>query len=100
MFSVATNWSYRDKEGTPVIETMWHSCTAWDGEGICPLDGITKGAPVHLTGRIRSTRYTGKDGAERVATDVVRHIDSLGQLHGSWGGLTVIPGTDEYELLD
>ncbi len=71
MFTVATNWAYRDKEGTPVIETTWHSCTAWDGEGICPLDGITKGTPVHLTGRIRNTRYTGKDGAERVATEIV-----------------------------
>ena len=71
LFSVATNRVYRDSEGTPVIETTWHSCTAWDGEGICPLDGITKGVPVHLTGRIRNTRYTGKDDAERVATEIV-----------------------------
>ena len=71
LFSVATNRVYRDSEGTPVIETTWHSCTAWDGDGICPLDGITKGVPVHLTGRIRNTRYTGKDGGERVATEIV-----------------------------
>ena len=27
----------------------------------------------------------------------VTHIDSMGQLHGTWGGLAVIPGTDVYE---
>jgi hypothetical protein len=31
-------------------------------------------------------------------TGIVAHIDSLGQLHGSWGGLAVIPGADEYEI--
>ena len=27
---------------------------------------------------------------------VVTHIDSMGQLHGTWGGLAVIPGEDSY----
>lgn len=36
--------------------------------------------------------YNGREG-------VVRDIDSLGQLHGSWGGLAVIPEEDEFEVL-
>ena len=36
--------------------------------------------------------YTGKTG-------VVEHIDSLGQLHGSWGGLAVQPENDRFEVL-
>ena len=34
-------------------------------------------------------RYCGRVG-------VVTSIDSMGQLHGSWGGLAVIPGSDVY----
>ena len=30
---------------------------------------------------------------------VVTHIDSMGQLHGTWGGLAVIPGEDAYEVI-
>ncbi len=71
LLSVATSRVYRDNEGNPVIETTWHSCTARDGDGICTLGGITKGVPVHLTGRIRNTRYTSRDGEERVATEIV-----------------------------
>ena len=29
----------------------------------------------------------------------VEYIDSLGQLHGTWGGLAVIPEADLYEIV-
>lgn len=32
-------------------------------------------------------------------TGTVEHIDSIGQLHGTWGGLALIPGVDEYVKL-
>lgn len=38
-------------------------------------------------------RYTGKEG-------IIRSIDDIGQLHGSWGGLAVIPGEDEFEIIN
>ena len=36
--------------------------------------------------------YIGREG-------VITHIDSIGQLHGAWGGLAVIPETDEYTII-
>ena len=36
--------------------------------------------------------YNGREG-------VVLYIDGAGQLHGTWGGLAVIPGEDEFEVL-
>jgi hypothetical protein len=44
----------------------------------------------HLNGEDSS--YDGKEGT-------VEHIDSIGQLHGTWGGLAVIPGVDEFEIV-
>lgn len=32
-------------------------------------------------------------------TGTVTHIDSIGQIHGTWGGLAVIPGKDTFEIL-
>ena len=37
-------------------------------------------------------QYTGREG-------VVRSIDDMGQLHGSFGGLALIPGEDQFELI-
>lgn len=30
----------------------------------------------------------------------VEYIDSIGQLHGTWGGLALIPGEDEFVVND
>lgn len=37
--------------------------------------------------------YDGKEG-------VVELIDSMGQLHGTWGGLAVIPGEDRFVIIE
>lgn len=36
--------------------------------------------------------YEGREG-------VIWHIDDMGQLHGTWGGLAVIPEEDEFIIL-
>ena len=59
---------------------------------------------VKIGDRIRIVRMDDDGGRDPHAGDydgrtgIVAHIDSLGQLHGSWGVLAVIPGADEYEI--
>jgi hypothetical protein len=36
--------------------------------------------------------YTGKQG-------IIKSVDGIGQLHGSWGGLAINPLTDNFEVL-
>ena len=36
--------------------------------------------------------YAGREG-------VVEHIDDSGQLHGTWGGLAVVPGEDGFTVI-
>ena len=38
-------------------------------------------------------RYSGREG-------IVTRIDDMGQLHGDWGGLAVIPGEDTYVIIE
>ena len=38
-------------------------------------------------------QYTGKVGK-------VIHIDSIGQIHGTWGGCAIIPTEDNYEIVE
>lgn len=37
--------------------------------------------------------YAGKEG-------VVESIDDIGQLHGTWGGLAIIPEEDDFIVID
>lgn len=44
----------------------------------------------HLEGEM--DHYDGREG-------VVEYIDDAGQLHGSWGGLAVIPSIDDFSVI-
>jgi len=48
---------------------------------------------------IRIFHLKGEDSSYDGMTGVIEHIDSLGQLHGTWGGLAVIPEEDDFEVL-
>ena len=37
--------------------------------------------------------YIGLEG-------IVQFIDSIGQLHGTWGGLAIIPCTDKFKVIN
>lgn len=45
---------------------------------------------IHLYGE--DCRYDGREGT-------VEYIDSMNQLHGTWGGLAVIQEEDEFEII-
>jgi len=69
--SVATTFFYQAKNGDPVIETTWHSVTAWEGKGIADLDSLEKGKAVHIIGRLRSQKYTNAQGEVVTIYEVV-----------------------------
>lgn len=46
---------------------------------------------IHLSGE--DSRYDGREG-------VITHIDDRGQLHGTWGGLAIIPETDKFIMIE
>lgn len=48
---------------------------------------------IHMEDTLSGERYKGKSG-------VVEYVDSLGQLHGTWGSIAVIPDEDEFEIVD
>lgn len=68
---VATNYAYKDREGTYIIDTDWHQVVAWEGPKIACLDRIEKGSAVRVLGRIRYHRYTGTDGIERISAEIL-----------------------------
>ena len=69
--AVATNYAYKAKDGSCILETVWHSVVLFEGHGISGLEEVSKGDKVHIEGRIRNQRYTGADGVERTSTEIL-----------------------------
>lgn len=69
-FSVATDYTYISRDGTPVVETTWHQCLAWS-DTITDADKLKKADNVDLSGRIRMQKYMGADGSERQIYEIL-----------------------------
>ena len=70
-FSVATNEGYKDKNGEWQDHTEWHNVVAWRDLAERAEKALKKGKLVYLEGKLSTRKYTGTDGVERYATDVV-----------------------------
>lgn len=70
-FSMVTEHLYKTRDGGAVNETTWHQITAWEGRDMPDLTAISKGTPLHVTGRLRTFRYTNAEGVEKQLYEVV-----------------------------
>ena len=59
-FSVASNESYKNKQGERVEQTTYFDCAYWLSANVARL--LTKGTLVELTGRVNTRAWIGKDG--------------------------------------
>lgn len=69
-FSVATDYVFKGRDGTPVVETTWHNAVVWEGRNTPDLTLLVRGKCVHLTGRIRQYKYTTPEGLEKNLSEI------------------------------
>lgn len=69
--SLATNESYKDKEGNWQSVTEWHNLILWRELAERAKDIIKKGSTVYVEGKITRRKYTDRDGVEKSITDIV-----------------------------
>ncbi|MBR5385171.1 MAG: single-stranded DNA-binding protein [Bacteroidales bacterium] len=75
--SVATNYVYKTKDGTPAAEITWHNVTAWKGMKMPDFSFLKKGTGIYVCGRIKNTKYISQDGSERSSSEVIASEMSL-----------------------
>jgi single-strand DNA-binding protein len=84
-FTVATNESWKDQDGTLQERTEWHNVVAWRKLAEVCGEWLKKGKKVYVEGRIQTRSYDDKNtGAKRYITEIV--LDSMIMLDGRGGG--------------
>jgi hypothetical protein len=53
---------------------------------------LSVGEKIRIIDMVGEPQYNGKSGT-------ITDIDDMGQVHGTWGGLAVIPDEDMYEVI-
>ncbi|MCL4135439.1 UNVERIFIED_CONTAM: hypothetical protein GTU68_011690 [Idotea baltica] len=69
-FSLATDDSYKDREGNKIERTDWHNIVMWRGLAKIAAQYLKKGSLVYLEGKIKSRSYDDKDGNKRYITEI------------------------------
>lgn len=76
-FSLATNESYKDKDGNFQTLTEWHNVVVWRELAERAERTLKKGMLVYVEGKISYRKFTGQDGQERYTTDIVSNYFRL-----------------------
>lgn len=66
---LATNESYKDKNGQWQDNTQWHNLVIWGKTAERMSNTITKGQEIMIEGRLVNKQYE-KDGEKRYSTDI------------------------------
>ena len=70
-FSMATNESYKNKNGEKVENTQWHNITAWGNTATIIEKYVIKGQEIAIEGKLQNRKYDDKNGVTHYVTDIV-----------------------------
>ena len=82
-FTLATDESYKDKNGEKVQKTEWHRIVTYRKLAEICGSYLVKGKLVYIEGKIQTRSWEDKDGIKRQTTEIVasdmKMLDSRGQ---------------------
>jgi len=89
--SVATTRAWKNKEsGDKSEETEWHRVVFYDKLAEIAGEYLKKGRSVYVEGRLKTRKWTDKDGVEKYTTEIVASdMQMLGSREGMGGGSAV-----------
>ncbi len=93
--TIATSRQWKDKtSGERQEETEWHRVVFYDRLAEIAGEYLKKGRPVYVEGRLKTRKWTDKDGVEKYTTEIVAaEMQLLGGRDGGGGG--AMGGGDE-----
>ena len=85
---IATTRNWKNKEsGERQEETEWHRVVFFDRLAEIAGEYLKKGRPVYVEGRLRTRKWTDKDGIEKYTTEIyAEQMQLLGGREGMGGG--------------
>ena len=70
-FSLATDDSYKDKNGNKVERAYWHNIVVKNGLVKVVEEYITKGQEIAIEGKLTNRTWEDKEGNKRYVTEVI-----------------------------
>lgn len=108
-FSVATDESFKDRNGERQKRTEWHKIVVWGKQAEIAQQYLKKGSLLYIEGRIQSREWQDKEGNKRTSFEIVansfrmlggRSESAMGASAGAGGSSgdadSQVPATEEH----
>jgi len=85
--TVATSRQWKNKEsGDKMEETEWHRVSLFDRQAEIAGEYLKKGSSVYFEGRLKTRKWTDKEGVESYTTEIIADVmQLLGSRQGAGG---------------
>ena len=80
--SLATNESWKDKDGNKQERTEWHRVVFFGKIAEIAGEYLRKGSQCYVEGRLQTRKWQGQDGQDRYTTEIVVDMQGTLQLLG------------------
>jgi single-strand DNA-binding protein len=89
-FSMATDHTYKDRNGERQKRTEWHRIKVWGKLAEIVQQYLKKGALIYIEGRIETREWQDKEGQKRYTTEIV--ANEMRMLGGKGEGMAAGAG--------
>jgi len=93
-FSLATNRSYKDKDGNRKDMADFHNIVAFARLGELAAQYLKKGSQAYVEGRMQTRSWEAQDGSKRYRTEIVADNVQFGSRPGTASGAPAKAGSD------
>lgn len=91
-FSLATNESYKTKEGEWRDITEWHNIIAWRNTAKYCENNLSKGMLIFIEGKLQTRSWQAQDGNTKYTTEIV--ADTIKILEKKSDGVAPLPSEE------
>lgn len=100
-FTMATDYSYKDRNGERQKRTEWHRIVAWRKLAEIVQQYLKKGSLIYIEGRIETREWQDKEGQKRYTTEIIanemRMLGGRGDGMAAGAGATATAGAPRGE---
>src|SRR5437867_13127069 len=102
-FSLATDETYKDRNGERQKRTEWHKIVVWGKQAEIAQQYLKKGSLIFIEGRIQSREWQDKEGQKRTSFEIVANNFRMlggraeGAAAGAAGGAARSGGDDDFD---
>jgi len=99
-FSLATNRTWKDKQGNKQEEVEYHNCVVFGRQAETIVQYMVKGSQLLIEGRLKTSSWEGAEGKKMYKTEIIVESSQFGNKPSNGTNTQETPNNSTQEQID